>query len=87
LEDRRSTSRRGTRGRPARYPFLDRSGEVVLWDRRRSRGRRSVDPGTSWDRHDLPGLLIVTGLFVLLSLGVWALWLYRDVLAAYVGPG
>jgi len=60
---------------------------VVLWDRRRSSGRRSVDPSAPWGRLDVPGLLVVATLLVLLSLGVWALWLYRSVLAAYIGPG
>lgn len=68
------------------YPFMDRNGEVVLWDRRKIEGRRSSDVLAHWNsRRDLPGLLVILILFVVLTLGIVSLWVYKDLLLGYLG--
>jgi polyferredoxin len=64
-----------------RFPFFDRYGQIVLWDRRQRSGRRKVDETTRWSKKDLPGFILMTVMFVVLSLGVLYLWINKPTLS------
>jgi hypothetical protein len=55
------------------FPLIDSDGNLVLWDRRRSTGRRRSDRPALFTRADLPGFLLMGVMFVLLALGVYVL--------------
>ncbi len=77
MEKRQIERRRGSGG-PVRFPFFDRNGEAVLWDRRKASGRRRSDESSVWSRRDLPGFLFMGGLFIILLLGLAFVWAHRD---------
>ena len=56
------------------FPFFDRHGEPVLWDRRRLLGRRSNDGRLSWGHKDIPGFLLMAAMFLLLTAAFFYIW-------------
>ncbi len=61
------------RRRTVAFPLIDSDGNLVLWDRRRSAGRRRTDRLPLFTRADVPGFLLMGLMFVLLVLGVYAI--------------
>jgi len=64
-----------------RFPFFDRTGQIVLWDRRKQFGRRKAEDRTTWGKKDLPGLVLMAVMFIVLSLGVLYLWISKPLLS------
>lgn len=60
------------RRRSVAFPLIDSDGNLVLWDRRRSPGRRRTDR-VWFTRADLPGFLLMGLMFTLLVVGVYTL--------------
>lgn len=57
----------------ASFPLIDSNGEPVLWNRRKSAGRRKSDKMHLWSRKDLPGFVLMGILFISLVIAVWYL--------------
>ena len=64
-----------------KFPFFDRSGQIVLWDRRKQSGRRKAEDKVGWSKKDLPGFVLMAVMFVVLSLGVFYLWMSKPVIS------
>ena len=56
--------------KPVIFPLFDSNGEAVLWNRRKTVGRRKADRKPSWNRKDLPGFALLGIMFVVLVLAV-----------------
>ena len=82
LRDRRSGASRRKHEASMRFPFFDRYGQIVLWDRRKQSGRRKADERKPWSKKDLPGFILMAVMFVVLSLGLVYLWISKPVFAA-----
>ena len=84
LRDRRSGASRRKQESSMRFPFFDRYGQFVLWDRRKQSGRRKVDETKGWSKNDLPGFVLMAVMFVVLSLGVLYLWMSKPLVTTQV---
>ena len=72
-----------------KFPFFDRYGQIVLWDRRQRTGRRKADEGAGWSKKDLPGIILMAVMFIVLSLGLIYFWKSKPLLStqgAVEGP-
>ena len=67
-----------------RFPFFDRTGQIVLWDRRRQSGRRKAEDRTTLSKKDLPGFVLMAVMFIVLSLGVLYLWISKPLVTTQV---
>ena len=89
LRDRRSGGSRRKQLSPMKFPFFDRYGQIVLWDRRQRDGRRKADEGTGWSKKDLPGFILMAVMLIVLSLGLMYFWKSKPSLStqgAVEGP-
>lgn len=79
-EERREKSPQRRIGIPAMFPLFDSDGEPVIWNRRKTVGRRKSDRKPLWNRDDLAGLALMGIMLVILVLAVWYLWMNNFLL-------
>ncbi len=72
-QERRKKLSERRMNKPAMFPLFDSNGEPVIWNRRKTVGRRKTDRKPLWNRKDLPGLALMGIMFVGLMLAVWYL--------------
>ena len=76
VEERRTGASRRRLETKGELPFVDSSGQPVLWNRRiKIFGRRKSDEKRRWTRKDIPGFTLMGILFLMLASAVLYLWM------------
>ena len=83
VQERRTGASRRRLETTSGLPFVDSSGQPVLWNRRtKSFGRRKSDENRRWTRKDIPGFALMGVLFLMLAFAVFYLWTNNSLISS-----